>query len=211
MTLWLVAYEIEGKRYICPVPAETGLVAIQILKKDVAEADRDVWVLGIEPSPENPKAIECMAEMLRRRTWGDDVTYEMVNLVPHAQALKAGLKFDDGKINPSFVFEYFPLALLAVSSVAEYGARKYTRDGWRTVPNRKARYTAADDRHRLKEYIEGPYDDGDSGHAHAAQHAWNALARLQAMLEDGDIELRRGNDIGSDGKPILGTARTLKP
>ena len=118
---------------------------------------------------------------------------------------KAGLKFDDGKVDITFVLEYFPNALAAVSTVAEYGAKKYTRGGWNTVPNGIERYTAAMDRHHLAEFRDGPYDDGDSGLAHAAQVAWNALARLEKMLVGGMIEDRVGNDL-VEGKAVLGTA-----
>lgn len=120
---------------------------------------------------------------------------------------KAGVKYDSGKVDPTFVLEYFPRALIAVSTVAEYGARKYTRGGWKTVDNGIMRYDAALVRHQLLQHIEGPYDDNDSGLAHLAQQAWNTLAKLEKALELGAIENRHGNDIGADGKPILGTAR----
>lgn len=122
-------------------------------------------------------------------------------------------KMDYGK-SPvvSFFMNYFPRSVLAVTNVSEYGARKYAKGnpegtGWQKVPDGKRRYTDAAGRHILKEKIEGLYDDSDSGLAHAAQHAWNALARLEIMLSSGEIEDRRGNDLSADGKPILGTAR----
>ena len=118
---------------------------------------------------------------------------------------KAGLKHDAGKHEPSFVFEYFPRALLAVASVSGYGARKYARGGWRLVPNGIQRYTDALDRHRLAESLEY-YDTRDSGLAHAAHLAWNALARLELMLRDRHIVDLTGNEI-KDGKPVLGTSR----
>jgi hypothetical protein len=116
-------------------------------------------------------------------------------------------KKDEGKA-PVYngLFRYFPRALIAVSRVSEYGFRKYgTWGGWRAVPEGIARYSDAKARHTLKECIE-LYDDGDSGLAHAQMDAWNALARLDKMLEEGMVEDRIGNDI-VDGKPVLGTAR----
>ncbi len=98
---------------------------------------------------------------------------------------EAGVKLDSEKIDPTFVFEYFPRALLAVSEVSMFGAKKYTRAGWRTVPYGVQRYTAALDRHRLNEGIDGLYDENDSKLLHAAQVAWNALARLELMLTEG--------------------------
>jgi len=121
---------------------------------------------------------------------------------------KAGKKFDGGKAPIASLFmRYFPRAVQAVANVSEYGARKYTPEGWKTVPDGIARYGDAMARHEIKQFIEGPYDDGDSGLSHAAQVAWNAMARLELALAAGKIEDRRGNDIGSDGKPVLGTAR----
>ncbi len=97
---------------------------------------------------------------------------------------KPGVKDDEGKVEPSFVFEYFSKALEAVARVSMFGARKYTRGGWRTVPNGIQRYTDAMDRHRLREGYE-LYDFSDSDLLHAAQVAWNALARLELMLQEG--------------------------
>lgn len=125
--------------------------------------------------------------------------------------VEPGKKFDSEK--PPVVsgaLNYFPRALMAVAMDSEYGFRKYKKwGGWRSVPEGKQRYLDADGRHMLMEPIEGLYD-AESGLAHAQMHAWDALARLDKMLEDGDIELRRGNEIGPDGKPIPNTHRVIK-
>lgn len=99
----------------------------------------------------------------------------------------AGAKLDAGKIDPSLILEGMPRALMEVAKVGTYGAVKYSRHGWLAVPMGITRYTAALDRHRLKEKIEGKFDldaKRDDGVAvrHAAQLAWNALARLELML-----------------------------
>lgn len=120
---------------------------------------------------------------------------------------QAGRKLDAGKAPIHSLFmEYFPHAIAAVAMVSEYGARKYTPGGWKTVPDGIRRYTDADVRHLTKEVTEGAYDVTDSGLAHAAQHAWNALARLERQIVEGKVEIMRGNDIGPDSKPVLGTA-----
>jgi hypothetical protein len=119
-----------------------------------------------------------------------------------------GVKHDAEKIDPSFVLEYFPRALLAIAAVSEYGARKYTRGDWRNVDNGIARYGAALVRHQLAPHIEGPYDGLDSGLSHLAQQAWNTLAVLEKAIELGAIEIRRGNDIVG-GKPILGSSKKI--
>lgn len=93
-----------------------------------------------------------------------------------------GAKFDAGKVRPSLILNAMPLAILAVSEVGTYGANKYSENGWKDVDNGIARYTDAMDRHRIKEGL-GPFDE-DSNLRHAAQVAWNALARLELILRD---------------------------
>lgn len=125
-----------------------------------------------------------------------------------AGALPPGAKKYDGGKAPigRGLINRFPRALQAIALVSEYGARKYgAYDGWEQLPDAKARYNDALGRHDLLASIEGPYDDNDSGLAHWAQRAWNALATLELALRDGTLEMRRGNDIGEDGKPILGS------
>ena len=95
-----------------------------------------------------------------------------------------GAKFDAGKIRPSLILNDMPRAILAVAEVGTYGAEKYSEGGWKHVDSGIARYTDAMDRHRLKEGIES--HDDDSGLLHAAQVAWNALARLELMLREQD-------------------------
>ena len=92
-----------------------------------------------------------------------------------------GAKLDRGKPDCSLL-GMFGLALLAVSEVGTLGAEKYTRGGWRNVPNGIVRYTAAMVRHFLKEDRE-EYDD-ELPVRHAAQVAWNALARLELIIEE---------------------------
>lgn len=90
-----------------------------------------------------------------------------------------GAKLDAGKADASLLLD-FGLALHAVAQIGTFGAKKYTRGGWKTVPDGETRYTAAMIRHLLQEHVEKV--DKDSGLLHAAHAAWNALARLQLML-----------------------------
>ena len=94
----------------------------------------------------------------------------------------AGAKLDAGKVRPDLILSGMPRALLAVADVGTFGANKYSENGWLSVPDGIKRYTAAMDRHRLKESIEPT--DPDSELLHAAHLAWNALARLELMLRD---------------------------
>lgn len=98
---------------------------------------------------------------------------------PHAP----GAKLDAGKPMMSLLGD-FGMALRAVAEVGTFGARKYTRGGWQTVPDGVNRYTDA----MLRHYFAERYGDTDvdSGLLHAAQAAWNALARLELMLRTAD-------------------------
>ena len=95
-----------------------------------------------------------------------------------------GVKDDKGKPDMSIIFEGFPRALLSVGDIGTFGANKYTRGGWMTVPDGINRYTAAMGRHLLAEAIDPGAVDEDSGELHAVQVAWNALARLELILRD---------------------------
>ena len=77
--------------------------------------------------------------------------------------------------------QYFPRALLEVAKVSLKGAEKYSWKGWEHVDDGQTRYNNALGRHILYEAIDGPYDS-DTGELHAAQIAWNALARLELIL-----------------------------
>jgi hypothetical protein len=98
-----------------------------------------------------------------------------------------GAKLDAGK--PSVfrgLFDYFPRACLSVSEVSTIGAKKYAWKGWEVVPDGISRYSDALARHLLAESIEGFYDSGPKGIGvlHAAQVAWNAMARLELILRE---------------------------
>lgn len=94
-----------------------------------------------------------------------------------------GSKLDAGKA-PVFrgLLNYFPRACLAVAAVSAAGAQKYAWKGWETVPDGINRYSDALGRHVVNEQIEGPYDP--DGFLHAAQIAWNAMARLELILKE---------------------------
>jgi hypothetical protein len=95
----------------------------------------------------------------------------------------AGAKLDAGKPDASLLL-MFGKALRAVAQVGTFGAQKYSRGGWQSVPDGQNRYTAALMRHLLKENYERY--DSDSELLHAAHAAWNALARLDLMLREED-------------------------
>lgn len=92
-----------------------------------------------------------------------------------------GAKLDAGKEPMRLILHAMPRALLEVGKVGAYGAAKYSPNGWLEVPDAVPRYTDAMFRHALREGIE--LHDEESGLLHAAQVAWNALARLELMLQ----------------------------
>lgn len=94
----------------------------------------------------------------------------------------AGSKLDLGKAPVrTGLLEYFPRACMAVANVSAYGAKKYTWNGWETVPDGARRYGDAEVRHICEQAISGK-PDIESGLEHAAHEAWNALARLEILL-----------------------------
>ena len=92
---------------------------------------------------------------------------------------EAGAKMDDGKVKAGVLAD-FSKALEAVAIVGTYGANKYTRNGWESVPNAVERYTDAKWRHLLAQ-SENMYDQ-ESDLMHMAHEAWNALAILELTL-----------------------------
>lgn len=96
-----------------------------------------------------------------------------------------GAKLDAGKNRLGLVFSGFALALQAVGAVGTYGANKYTDEGWKAVPGANKRYTDAMLRHLFKEFS-GEHLDQETGFLHAAHAAWNALARLEKIIEEGN-------------------------
>jgi hypothetical protein len=69
-------------------------------------------------------------------------------------------------------------AVERVVEVLEYGAKTYSEDGWRTVPDGRRRYTDALIRHMVA-YLRGEERDATSGLWHMAHVACNALFLLE--------------------------------
>ena len=104
-------------------------------------------------------------------------------------ANQPGVKLDAGK-SPvrRGLLEYFPRACLAVASISDFGARKYAWGGWRSVEGAVDRYGDAEVRHICYAAIQGPLDS-ESEMLHAAHEAWNALARLEKIIEENENQL----------------------
>lgn len=107
---------------------------------------------------------------------------------PHGKsAHEAGSKLDHGKNRMGLVLGGFNRSLVEVSKIGTFGANKYTDNGWVSVPQGEARYTDAMLRHYFAEQ-RGELLDPDSGLLHAAHLGWNALARLDLILREGETE-----------------------
>jgi len=96
---------------------------------------------------------------------------------PHAP----GAKLDNGKAIAAVLLD-FSRALEKVAEVGTYGAKKYTRLGWSSVPDGQLRYRDAMVRHLLKSGHEEL--DQEMGVDHLAAVIWNACAVLELKLRE---------------------------
>ncbi len=91
---------------------------------------------------------------------------------------KPGVKDDGGKL----MYNLLPWkAIKGLVTVLTFGAKKYSPNGWRTVPEARERYTAALLRH-IAARESGEVIDPESG----LPHSWHILcnATFLAELED---------------------------
>ena len=86
-------------------------------------------------------------------------------------AIVEGVKFDDGKL----AWSLLPFkALESVVDVMMYGAKKYSPDNWKKVPDPIKRYKDAMLRHVIS-YCTGEKKDPESGKSHLAHAICCAL------------------------------------
>jgi hypothetical protein len=96
------------------------------------------------------------------------------------QAEGVGVKYDGGKPQWSLMpWE----ALTEVVDVLTYGAKKYSPDNWKIVPNARQRYIDASFRH-LVAYAAGEKNDSETDMSHLA-HAMCCLLFLLSFDKDG--------------------------
>ena len=97
---------------------------------------------------------------------------------------RGGIKYDSQKPLIYVILKQFPNALALVAKCSEYGHNKYIEndanwDNWKQLENAEFRYSNAMIRHAIAEG-----NDEESKLPHAAHAAWNALARLEKILEN---------------------------
>jgi hypothetical protein len=89
-----------------------------------------------------------------------------------------GCKLDDGKLIAGELLLSFPRAIRAIATIATYGAKKYSRHGFLSVPNAEVRYLDAMMRHLLA-YGAGEIADRESGLPHLHHALWNIAAIIE--------------------------------
>jgi len=94
-----------------------------------------------------------------------------------------GAKEQEGKPRAALVLGDFANALLEVSKVGTFGAYKYSEHGWTVTPDGVNKYDDAMLRHWLYEHA-GHTHDSQTHLLHAAHTAWNALARLEFLIQE---------------------------
>jgi hypothetical protein len=76
-----------------------------------------------------------------------------------------------------------PELIEAVAEVMQFGLKKYSRNGWKAVSDRKQRYQAALMRH-MNAILKGEELDPESGLSHMAHVATNAAFLLYCEAHD---------------------------
>lgn len=103
--------------------------------------------------------------------------------------MKEFVKHDGDKPRPGLLPT---VALLSVSHVLAFGAKKYKEHGWRGI-DRRSRYYEAVLRHLLA-WNNGEDDDDESGLPHLAHAACSLLFLLEASVTGLGVDDRPGKD-----------------
>jgi hypothetical protein len=90
-------------------------------------------------------------------------------------------KADGGKDSGFTMLPWRSITELA--NVYAYGAKKYERDSWRTVPDAETRYAEALMRH-LAAFYDGETRDEESGMRHLAHACWNVIALMELTRKE---------------------------
>lgn len=97
---------------------------------------------------------------------------------PGDNTKEGATKYDAGKPRLALVLGGFAEALEWVAKVGTFGAKKYSPNGWKKVPNGQERYEDALYRH-WNAYLAGEEIDPESGLPHLAHMAWGVLAVME--------------------------------
>jgi hypothetical protein len=94
-------------------------------------------------------------------------------------------------LKAGILIEQFSNALKSFAAVCTFGAIKYSRGGWQTVPEKEKRYLDALTRHLLD--LHGT--DEESGLPHMAHAAWNIMALLELQQRDQKDKMNKEKSI----------------
>lgn len=103
-----------------------------------------------------------------------------------AKSWGVGMRFNGGKppVWRGF-FNYFPKAIRAVAEVSGFGASKYDWNNWQMLEDGYTNCSDSLARHLENEAEKGRLSkDVDSNLLDAAHSAWNAMARLEHLLNE---------------------------
>jgi urate oxidase len=99
-----------------------------------------------------------------------------------------GIKHDKEKARVALVLGGFANALLDVSKVGTFGAKKYAPDNWKTLPEGKERCMDAAMRH-IFQYLSGEELDEEMQLPHLAAATWELLAVQEFIKKEGNKNL----------------------
>jgi hypothetical protein len=107
--------------------------------------------------------------------------------------LTTGVKYDGDKPRMSLVP---PKAILEVAKVLTYGAKKYSAENWRKVPEAHQRYLDAALRH-INQYHQGQIIDNETGINHLAHAICSLLfiVELDSLKATPEPDQRQSIDI----------------
>lgn len=91
---------------------------------------------------------------------------------------KVAARDNTGKPKLSYFFRSFPIVVLAIARIKEFGANKYEEDNWRSGGKPDTEYLDSFFRH-LDYFLAGEFYDQDSGCAHIGHMVWNLCALYQ--------------------------------
>jgi hypothetical protein len=129
-----------------------------------------------------PMCPECIAGEVDGKYYVESATLQNLpqRTAQEEQPKLSGVKHDQGKLRWDLLMWKAAQAQVAVST---NGLEKYAENGWKTVPNAKARYTAALLRH-LYALSTGEEVDTESGKPHLWHVHWNSGALIELEGKD---------------------------
>lgn len=118
---------------------------------------------------------------------GEESELDIVEVIKQNVPTQLGAKYDGGKLNFRAFSRGLAKPIKAIAAVLTYGCEKYAEDSWQQVPNGKARYESALDRH-MNAWKDGEKYDEESGLPHLAHAACNMMFVLWFELTDGSLD-----------------------